>query len=940
MRDLPGSTLHNIGLLLALMVVGLLAWEGQRTQQQLLDSNADITRSLKIISTVQSIRSSLQDVEIGARGFMLTGRADYLEPYELGREQIREGRNTLAALLYDRDPPRSLWLSDLDSVIAQRLRIAANNIDRRRQQGLVSSARELPASGALQVMARARLLLSELENEEREQLSVRTSVANSQVGEARRKMLIGGLIVVLLLLFAMWALARNQRLRRQLMSEAWVSAQRQRALLQALPDTLYQIGQSGTIEPISTPDRELREPPETLAEAMRRGRDKANLSLHTMEWQDERGNDYEIRLMPTGQDDHVAIVRNVTDAQRTRRRLRDQQAFLRNVVDTDENLIFVRDQEGRFLLCNRAFSQMLGLRPAQVEGQPPNQIERSELLEPLLAGDDALLRGNLPELRSGDLEIRDARGRVRWLQLLKRPLLLSDGRRQVLAVAVDVSQRREVERMKAEFVSTVSHELRTPLTAIRGALGMLTGGMGDEISDDARPLLNIAYKNSERLVTLINDILDIEKLQSGHLLIRLQPLPARALVAQAVEQIGPYARDFGVQVDLAEGIDATVDVDPDRFAQVMANLLSNAIKHSPAGNKVSVWLDRRQHQVEISVADQGAGIPEEFRPRVFERFAQADSSDVRARGGTGLGLAITRSLVQQFGGTIGFDTEVDHGTRFWVRLPLDAPGPGDSLHTPPRPRILLLDTDADLATQVARRLEARGHAATVATSASQARDILDASPVHTLVLGLTLADEDGLRFLRRLRSQGRFETLPVLVIGRVEQNGWSAGEKNLGSSLGVSDWLPRPIAPERVVEAVERCLRQPGAQPHVLLVDTDASLRDQLANGLSEHSITFHTAQGLADARSRLADCHYDLVVLEPALPDGDGTVLLTELAQVRPPTSVIVHTGNDATRPDNTPVLHRLRKSDTRPGDLAMLVIAHLKHWLKQPDDIPGSPP
>ena len=939
MRDLPGSILHNLGFLLAFIVVGLLAWEAQRTQQRLLDTNADIARSLQIISTVQSIRSSLQDVEIGARGFMLTGRADYLEPYELGREQVREGRNALAALLYHREPPRSLWLSELDTVVAQRLRIASDNIDRRRQLGLGGSARQLPASGAAQVMARARVLLAELENEEREQLAQRTAVANSEVDNARRKMLIGGLIVALLLLFAMWALARNQRLRRQLITEAWVSAQRQRALLQALPDTLYQISQTGVIEPISTPDRELREPPESLAGALLRGREKARLALHTMEWQDERGNDYEIRLMPTGQEDHVAIVRNVTDAQRTRRRLRDQQAFLRNVVDTDENLIFVRDQEGRFLLCNRAFSQLLGLRPAQVEGQPPTQIDRAELLEPLLAGDDALLRGSLPELRSGDLEIRDVRGRSRWLQLLKRPLLLSDGRRQVLAVAVDVSQRREVERMKAEFVSTVSHELRTPLTAIRGALSMLTGNMDDEISDDARPLINIAYKNSERLVTLINDILDIEKLQSGHLLMRLQPLPVRPLVAQAVEQIGPYARDFGVQVDLADGFDATVDVDPDRFAQVMANLLSNAIKHSPAGGKVSVWLDRRQHQVEISVADQGAGIPEEFRPRVFERFAQADSSDVRARGGTGLGLAITRSLVQQFGGTIGFDTEVDHGTRFWIRLPLDLPPPDLGPQMPP-PRILLLDSDGDLAMQVARGLEARGHAATVATSASQAREMLDASPVHTLLLGLSLADEDGLRFLRRLRAQGRFENLPVLVIGRAEQNGWTASEQTIGNSLRVCDWLPRQIGPERVVEAIERCLRKPGAQPHVLLVDADTSLCDQLAVNLDEQPITFHAAQGLADARSRLADCHYDLVVLEPALPDGDGTTLLTELSQARPPTSVIVYTGNDATMPDNTPVLRRLRKSDVRADDLATLIIEHLKHWRKTPDDSSGSPP
>ncbi|AMD00405.1 ATP-binding protein [Halomonas chromatireducens] len=249
---------------------------------------------------------------------------------------------------------------------------------------------------------------------------------------------------------------------------------------------------------------------------------------------------------------------------------------------------------------------------------------------------------------------------------------------EYLAIARDITERLQIEKMKGEFIATVSHELRTPLTAIRGALDMLDNGLAGELPESARPLVSIANKNSRRLVRLINDILDIEKLAAGQLKLHEQRFTLRPLIEQALEDNALYAESFGVALSLVPpAANGEVLLDPDRFAQVMANLLSNASKHSPAGDTVSVSLMHLRRGgkdwLEITVSDRGEGIPLAFQPRVFERFAQADGSDRRRVGGSGLGLAITRSLVHAMGGDIDFTSVPGEGTCFRVRLPCLAP---------------------------------------------------------------------------------------------------------------------------------------------------------------------------------------------------------------------------------------------------------------------------
>lgn len=241
-----------------------------------------------------------------------------------------------------------------------------------------------------------------------------------------------------------------------------------------------------------------------------------------------------------------------------------------------------------------------------------------------------------------------------------------------------VSKWRHQQRMvtmQQTFVSSVSHELRTPLTAICGALGMLQSGYAGALSLDAQRLIEMANHNGKRLSHLIDDILDIEKLESGQLTFHWQVVALKPLIVQSVEANQPFAASYSVSLTLGAGAEALnsdegVEVDPVRFAQVMANLISNACKHSPPGASVEINAQHIENNwLEVSVIDEGSGIPWSFQSRVFERFAQADSSDRRRTGGTGLGLAITKSLVEEMRGSIGFRSAPSQGSCFYVRLP-------------------------------------------------------------------------------------------------------------------------------------------------------------------------------------------------------------------------------------------------------------------------------
>ncbi|RLQ87217.1 sensor histidine kinase [Notoacmeibacter ruber] len=257
-----------------------------------------------------------------------------------------------------------------------------------------------------------------------------------------------------------------------------------------------------------------------------------------------------------------------------------------------------------------------------------------------------------------------------WLQLTAEPRLDSQERLVWDGSIFDITNQKRNEAMKNEFVATVSHELRTPLTSIHGALSLLSSGAQGDLPAPTRRLLSLALHNSERLKNLINDILDIEKIESGSMPFMISSHPLDPLIVQAIEANANFGTAEGVDVRFENGAPgAAALIDPERFNQIIDNLLSNALKFSPAGGRVVVGLKRDGHRVRISVSDDGPGIPASFQPRLFEKFEQLESVDNRSKGGTGLGLSICKALVERMDGSITFETQPGKGTTFIVEFP-------------------------------------------------------------------------------------------------------------------------------------------------------------------------------------------------------------------------------------------------------------------------------
>jgi len=251
------------------------------------------------------------------------------------------------------------------------------------------------------------------------------------------------------------------------------------------------------------------------------------------------------------------------------------------------------------------------------------------------------------------------------VELTISPLVV-DGTTRFSAFLRDISARKQVERMKNEFISVVSHELRTPLTAISGSLQLVVADVAGQLPEEARELVRIANENSARLVRLVSDMLDIERIESGVLQFEPVPLDVREVVDQAITENHAYAHRFGVDVVMEASGSPVILFDRDRLLQVMSNLLSNASKFSPRGETVCVRILTRDSTVRIEVIDHGVGVPAEFYDRIFGRFAQADSSDARQKEGTGLGLSICRAILNRAGGQIGFESTPGHGAVFWI----------------------------------------------------------------------------------------------------------------------------------------------------------------------------------------------------------------------------------------------------------------------------------
>ncbi|WP_170216682.1 hybrid sensor histidine kinase/response regulator [Allostella humosa] len=633
----------------------------------------------------------------------------------------------------------------------------------------------------------------------------------------------------------------------------------------------------------------------------------------------------------------AVVLRELRRRRRSEAVLRDQSQILTTTFDAMAQGLVVVDLDCRVAVINRAACALLHV-PQDVDfvGRPFLDLLAIQVGLGFFSEEEARQRvdqlaADIAAQRSSQSEVTRRDGRIIELHRRSYP-------GGMVTTYSDVTERHRTERMKNEFISTVSHELRTPLTSIRGSLGLIVGGAVGEVAPKVREMVSIAHANSERLVRLINDILDIEKIESGRLQFDIRPQPVGDLVTQALKDNAGYFQQYDARPRLAdEAPGALIRVDADRFMQVLNNLLSNAAKHTPAGGVVQVQLARGAGRVRLSVGDDGPGIPEEFRSRIFGKFEQADSSDSRRKGGTGLGLSITKAIVERMDGRIWFDSTVGVGTVFHVEIPemVVAPMPASAAprgdDADPRPAILVVEDDQDVARLLTLMLEQNGWRVTVAHSAADATARLAVTRFAAMTLDIMLPDEDGLSFFRRLRLSPATRDLPVVVVSAKAGN---ARKELNGDAIGIVDWLEKPIDQARLGRAIRQAIGAVEGPITILHVEDDPDIV-RIVGVVMGDGVNVVAASTLAAARVRLATQHFSVVVVDVGLPDGSGLDLLGEIRRLVPPPPVVIFSASDFDPASTTHVAAALVKSRTDNSTLHQTINGLIRDLV--PDDVDG---
>jgi PAS domain S-box-containing protein len=639
-----------------------------------------------------------------------------------------------------------------------------------------------------------------------------------------------------------------------------------------------------------------------------------------------------------------------------KRRVDEQTADLRRLARQNEVLVtsvgdgvYGVDHEGRVTFANPSAAHLLGWRTDELIGRRAHETFHAPDAEgapyPWVGCyvHEAIVHGVLASAEED--EYLRADGTRFPVEITASPLVDDGDVRGAVVTFRDVTQRREVDRMKNEFLSVVSHELRTPLTSIRGSLGLLGGGRMGELPDRALTLVNVALQSSERLTRLINDLLDIERMESGTRPMELHPTEVRSLLESTADQIEGMAGQAGVRIVVGRA-EGRAMVDEDRMIQTLLNLLGNAIKFSERGGEVRLGAVPEGSHVHLTVSDDGRGIPADKLESVFERFQQVDSSDTRQKGGTGLGLTISRGIVEKHGGRIWAESELGVGTTVHVTVPAAArTSQSAEAPTPPAPApgaatVLVCDDDATVVEQFCALLRLHGFRAVGVTEGARALDLVRSERPQAVVLDLMMPGTTGAEVLQALRADETTHDVPVVVISGM------GPETDRDTAEATQEWLVKPVSETRLVNAVALAVAGapvpavgvsgtaasrglPLTSGTVLLVEDDEELTEVLAATFADAGLEVQHAASVSDAVALGPEVRPDVLVLDMRLPDGTGEDVVAAFtrrwALARTPLVVYSAVDLDRTRRDGLtlgPTVF-LTKGETTPESLRDQVLS-----------------
>ena len=508
-----------------------------------------------------------------------------------------------------------------------------------------------------------------------------------------------------------------------------------------------------------------------------------------------------------------------------------------------------------------------------------------------------------------------------------------------------LQQRKHLDTLKDEFISTVSHELRTPLTSIRAALGLLSAGVAGKVDEKAANLLRIASSNTDRLVRLINDILDLERMESGRapLMIRRCSLPE--LVQQAVDTMKSMAEAAGVRLEIAPepaNTPITFDGDSDRILQVLTNLLSNAIKFSPSGAPVRILTASDGNNLVLQIEDSGRGVPPDKLETIFDRFGQVEAADAKQKGGSGLGLAICRSIVVQHGGTIWAERNDSGGrgrpgTTVNLRLPRFAPGEHALPPVDDGGTILVVHEDETVREAVGDHLRRNGYKLVDAATSDEALALASQHRVDAILLDLYMSESAGSETIERLKKDASTAEIPVAILSVLSP---SARNAELAQQAVASTPSIKP-AHEGHPLAELGCRLHSGTGPgRLLLVEDDEDLASAVLSSFSgpgrRTEVTVERVASIDEAEAVCQSNPPDLLVLDLALGNGSGFALVNWLR--RQPKlrtlPLVVYSGSEVSQADKaqlrTGPAEVLDKTRVQPRHVEDLILAMLRHMGK----------
>ncbi len=898
------------GFAAAASILVFAGWESYRNTTRFAEAAEWQKHTHEVLRTLDETVARVVDAETGQRGYLLTGDEAYLKPYRDAIKNLDQITAQLKNLTSD-NPNQQNRIQAMEPLLEKKLAELQRSIDLRREEGLAAANQVVLEGSGKAWMDQIRALASEMANEENDLLRLRTQKANESIARSVRTIAAGTLVSILLLVLCFGLLSRELSERKRAQealekSEKWFST-----TLGSIGDAVIATDMNGAVTFMNSVaqlltgwrleeahgksmdlvfdivNKETRRPVENPVKKVFREGKVVGLADHTL-LISKNGGEFDIEdsaapiVTDAGDEFGVVLVfRDITELKRAREEV--DRYFTLSI-----DMLCIVGTDGYFKRLNPAWGKVLGYPTEELLAKPYLEFIHPDDRQATIQESEKLGRGLDTVSFENRYQCKD--GSYKWLSWSATPFA---EQQTIYAVARDVTElkqaqedliraKEEAERsnkFKDQFLSTMSHELRTPLNAVLGFSDLLNEERYGPLNDRQRRYVTHIHTGGQHLLRLINDILDLSKIEAGRLQLAIESVLVKTSFDEVVDSLRPLADKKSQTLVRQASSDLSVRADATRFKQMLMNLLGNAIKFTPQGGRIELAAQQLGEVVRVEVRDSGPGIPPEEQQRIFEAFYRLSQTD-KTPEGTGLGLAITRRLVELHGGYLGLESQPGSGSCFYFTLPTVPTFQKEEvrktelgLNTGVSPRILVIEDDLAAAQLLQSQLVSSGYEVVLCDQRQRAVEAAAELRPDAITLDIMMKPVNGWELLSNLKSDPRTTRIPVIVVSVIDQ-------PTTGALLGADEYVVKPVQKAMLLAAVERCLNlrgQIGRGRSILVVEDDEPTREFIAEMLSKHGYVVSIAADGAKARAAVAASLPELVILDLILPEVDGFQLLAE---------------------------------------------------------------